>query len=105
VLTEWAAETLTTFGKRSPLMMSVTLEQLHRGRRMSLADCFRMELNMIHASFEQGDFMEGVRALLVDKDRRPRWTPPHLSDVTQNDVDEFFLPRWTPSKHPLRALR
>ena len=104
-LTEWAAQTIAGLGKRSPLMMSVTLEQLHRGRRMSLADCFRMELNMIHACFDQGDFMEGVRAVLVDKDQNPRWNPAKLSDVTQHDIDEFFVPRWSPPEHPLHALK
>lgn len=103
-LTDWATQTLAGLEKRSPLMMAVTLEQLHRGRRMSLADCFRMELNLVHACFDQGDFIEGVRALIVDKDQRPRWQPPTLAEVTQSDIDEFFVPRWTPREHPLSAL-
>lgn len=102
--TDCANQTIARMAKFSPLMMCVTLEQLHRGRRMSLADCFRMELNMVHASFDQGDFMEGVRALLVDKDQRPKWSPPTLTEVTQSDIDEFFVPRWTPREHPLQAL-
>ena len=104
-LAEWAAQTLASLEKFSPLMLSVTLEQLHRGRRMSLADCFRMELNMVHACFDQGDFMEGVRALLIDKDQRPKWKPPTLDEVTQGDIDEFFVPRWSPREHPLAALQ
>ena len=103
-LTDWATQTQVGLEKRSPLMMSVTLEQLHRGRRMSLADCFRMELNLVHACFDQGDFIEGVRALIVDKDQRPRWKPPTLAEVTQDDTDEFFSPRWSPPEHPLRTL-
>jgi enoyl-CoA hydratase/carnithine racemase len=103
-LTDWATQTLAGFEKRSPLLMAVTLEQLHRGKRMSLADCFRMELNLVHASFDQGDFIEGIRALIVDKDQRPRWSPPTLAEVTQGDIDEFFVPRWSPREHPLRDL-
>ncbi len=102
--TDWATQTLAGFKKSSPLLMAVTLEQLHRGKRMSLADCFRMELNLVHACFDQGDFIEGIRALIVDKDRRPHWQPPTLAEVTQSDVDEFFVPRWSPREHPLSAL-
>ena len=104
-LTDWATQTLAGLAKRSPLMMSVTLEQLNRGRKMSLADCFRMELNLVHACFDQGDFIEGVRALIVDKDQKPRWNPSTLDAVTQHDIDEFFVPRWSPHDHPLSALR
>ncbi len=104
-LTDWATQTLAGLNKRSPLMMSVTLEQLQRGRKMSLADCFRMELNLVHACFDQGDFIEGVRALIVDKSQQPRWNPPALNDVTQDEIDEFFAPRWSPREHPLSALR
>ena len=103
-LTDWATQTLAGLEKRSPLLMAVTLEQLHRGKRMSLADCFRMELNLMYACFDQGDFIEGIRALIVDKDQRPRWRPPTLAEVTQDDIDEFFVPRWSPQAHPLRAL-
>jgi enoyl-CoA hydratase/carnithine racemase len=103
-LTEWAAQTLAKLGKCSPLLLCVALEQLHRGKRISLADCFRMELNLVHASFDQGDFIEGIRALLVDKDQRPRWRPPTLAEVMQSDIDEFFVPLWSPREHPLRAL-
>lgn len=103
-LTDWATQTLAVFEKRSPLLMAVTLEQLHRGKRMSLADCFRMELNLVHACFDQGDFIEGIRALIVDKDQRPRWSPLNLADVTSSDIDEFFVPRWSQREHPLRAL-
>ncbi len=104
-LTDWATQTLAALNKRSPLMMSVTLEQLHRGRKMSLADCFRMELNLVHACFDQGDFIEGVRALIIEKTQQPRWNPPTLNEVTQAEIEEFFVPRWSPRQHPLSALR
>jgi enoyl-CoA hydratase/carnithine racemase len=103
-LTEWATQTFTKLGKCSPLLLCVTLEQLHRGKRMSLADCFRMELNLVHTCFDQGDIIEGIRALIVDKDQRPRWSPPTLAEVLQSDIDEFFVPRWSPREHPLREL-
>jgi enoyl-CoA hydratase/carnithine racemase len=101
---EWAAKTLAALEKRSPTMLCVTLEQLKRGARLPLAECFRMELNLIHGCFEQGDFVEGVRALMVEKDNEPRWNPPRLGDVERASVEAFFRPRWTHAEHPLASL-
>jgi enoyl-CoA hydratase/carnithine racemase len=101
---DWAARTYTALSRRSPTMLAVTLEQLTRGATLSLADCFRMELNLIHGCFDQGDFMEGIRALLVEKDNRPRWSPASLAEVTREAVDRFFAPRWTPARHPLATI-
>jgi enoyl-CoA hydratase/carnithine racemase len=102
---QWAAKTREALAKRSPTMLAVTLEQIRRGARMPLADCFRMELGMIHNAFEQGDYLEGIRALIVDKDKDPRWRPASLAEVTSLAVDAFFAPRWQPAQHPLASLR
>jgi enoyl-CoA hydratase/carnithine racemase len=101
---QWAEQILATIAKRSPTMMCVTHEQLRRGRTMSLADCFRMELGMVHECFRQGDFLEGIRALIVDKDNQPHWNPLALEDVSGESVARFFAPRWTAQEHPLREL-
>ncbi len=87
---DWAAETLKTMDSRSPLSMSVTLEMLRRGRTLSLADCFAMELHLDRQWFDEGDIIEGVRALIVDKDKNPRWNPPTLDEVTPERVAAFF---------------
>ncbi len=102
---DWARATLETLATRSPTMLEVTLEQLTRGARLSLAECFRMELNLIHGCFEQGDFMEGIRALIVEKDNSPRWRPARLEEVERPAVEAFFRPRWQPAQHPLASLR
>jgi enoyl-CoA hydratase/carnithine racemase len=86
----WAHETANLMRSRSPTLLCVTLRQLQRGATMSLADCFRMELGMAAHSFEQGDFLEGVRAVLIDKDNTPRWQPSRIEDVTDAMVDAFF---------------
>ncbi len=101
---DWAAQTAKLMRSRSPTMMSVTLRQLQRGKSMSLADCFRMELGMVEQCFEQGDFIEGVRALIIDKDNSPRWTPGRLEDVAKASVDAFFRERWRASAHPLADI-
>jgi hypothetical protein len=60
-----------------------------------------MELTMAQQCFEQGDFLEGVRALIIDKDNSPKWNPGRIEDVTDAMVEAFFRRRWTPSAHPL----
>ncbi len=101
---DWARHTLKMMAARSPLMMAVTARQLEHGRAMDLPDCFRMELGMVLHCFEQGDFREGVRALLVDKDNAPRWNPPRIDDVTEEMIAAFFLDAWAGSTHPLADL-
>jgi enoyl-CoA hydratase/carnithine racemase len=86
----WAEDTVKLMRSRSPTLLSVTLRQLQRGASMSLAECFRMELGMAAHSFEQGDFLEGVRAVLIDKDNEPRWRPSRIEDVTDPMVDAWF---------------
>ncbi len=103
-LKDWGDKTLEAIGKRSPTMLAVTREQLTRGRRLTLGEVFRMELGMIQASLEHGDFMEGVRALRIDKDNAPKWNPPRNSEIKPGTVDKFFARRWADDQHPLKDL-
>lgn len=81
-----------TLGRMSPTALKLTLEQLKRGAGMSLAECYRMELRLALACMKGNDFYEGVRALLVDKDNRPKWDPPTLEGVTPAMVESHFAP-------------
>jgi enoyl-CoA hydratase/carnithine racemase len=101
---DWAAQTGKLIRSRSPTLVSVAFSQLRRGKTMGLADCFRMELGMTQQCFEQGDFMEGVRAMLIDKDHSPHWNPGRIEDVTEAMVEPFFRQRWTREAHPLADL-
>ncbi len=101
---EFAARTLATMRKRSPLMMSVTLSQLRRAATLDIADCLRMERTMVRRCFEHGEVIEGVRALAIDKDHAPTWTPATLAEVTQDMVEHFFGSAWPDYAHPLKAL-
>jgi enoyl-CoA hydratase/carnithine racemase len=101
---DWAQQTAKLMRTRSPTMLGATLRQLQRGRSLSLAACFRMELAMAQQCFEQGDFLEGVRALIIDKDNSPRWSPGRIEDVTETMIDAFFRNRWTTAGHPLATL-
>jgi enoyl-CoA hydratase/carnithine racemase len=101
---DWAQQTAELMRSRSPTMLSVTLRQLQRGATLSLADCFRMELGMAAHAFEQGDFLEGVRAVLIDKDNTPRWQPHRIEEVTEDMIEAFFRERWPAAAHPLANL-
>lgn len=100
----FAQNTLTAMGKRSPLMMCVTLTQLRRGAQMSIADCLRMERTMVRRCFEHGEVLEGVRAVVIDKDNAPKWNPATLPEVSADMVARFFTPAWPDRAHPLRDL-
>ena len=90
--------------QRSPLMMCVTHELLVRGAKLDVADCLRMERTLVRHNFEHGEVLEGVRALVIDKDNAPKWNPAGLEDVTREMVEGFFAPVWPERAHPLRHL-
>jgi enoyl-CoA hydratase/carnithine racemase len=100
----FAQKTLAVMKKRSPLMMCVTLEQLRRSAHMTVSDCLRMERTMVRRCFEHGEVLEGVRAVVVDKDNKPRWSPSTLEEVTPEMVAQFFDSPWPNHAHPLREL-
>lgn len=110
----WARETTAALRRRSPLMLAVTLEQIRRARDMGLADELRMERDMVRHCFHTThldragvatETIEGIRALVIDKDHAPRWNPPRIEDVTPDMVTPFFTSPWPAHAHPLRELR
>ncbi len=101
---DWARQTAKLLRTRSPTMLAVALRQLQLGKTMQLADCLRMELGMVRQCFVQGDFIEGVRALIIDKDNAPRWSPSRIQDVTEDMVESFFKDQWPGGRHPLAHL-
>ncbi|SOY63390.1 enoyl-CoA hydratase/isomerase family protein [Cupriavidus taiwanensis] len=99
--TAWATRTIDVLRTRSPLSACATRELLLRGRRMDLAECFRMELAVVVNTFARGDFVEGVRALIVDKDNAPQWRVTSYDAVDDADVQALFRPWWAPGEQPL----
>jgi len=102
--TPFAQKALAALRQRSPLMMCVTHEMLVRGASMGVADCLRMERSLVRRNFDHGEVLEGVRALVIDKDNTPQWNPPTLDAVTPEMVEAFFAPVWPDHAHPLRHL-
>jgi enoyl-CoA hydratase/carnithine racemase len=100
----FAQKALAAMRQRSPLMMCVTHEMLVRGAALDVAGCLRMERSLVRRNFEHGEVLEGVRALVIDKDNAPQWNPPTLDGVRPEMVDAFFAPVWPDHAHPLRHL-
>jgi enoyl-CoA hydratase/carnithine racemase len=101
----FARRALTAMRQRSPLLMCVTMELLKRGEALDVAGCLRLERNLVRRNFEHGEVLEGVRALVIDKDNAPRWSPPAIDAVTDEMVAAFFAPVWPDTAHPLRHLQ
>ena len=100
----FAQAALAAMRQRSPLMMCVTRELLLRGAWLDVADCLRLERSLVRRCFEHGEVLEGVRALVIDKDNAPRWRPATLDEVDAPMVAALFAPVWPDGAHPLRCL-
>jgi enoyl-CoA hydratase/carnithine racemase len=88
---ELAAATLKTLNEKSPRGMAVTLRLLRLARdAKSLEECLVREYRAALQVFASDDFREGVRAAVIDKDRNPRWSPPHIEDVTPEMAAPYF---------------
>jgi enoyl-CoA hydratase len=98
----WAVETIKTLTSKSPTSLKVTLRQLQEGAGKSLEDCFRMELSLGLCFLNTHDFYEGVRAVIVDKDRNPKWSPLTIEELGEEYVSSFFQYPWR-GKDPMRT--
>jgi enoyl-CoA hydratase len=100
---EWATQQLATLRIKSPQTMKVSLRLLHEGQMMAtFEDEMRQEYAIGSRVVQRHDFLEGVRAVIVDKDNAPRWDPATPEDVTDHVIDQIFAPlspadEWTPA--------
>jgi enoyl-CoA hydratase len=88
--------------RKCPTTLKVALRLIREGAaRDSFADEMRLEYRIAGRMIHRHDFIEGVRAVIVDKDGAPRWEPADLAGVTDAMLDEIFAPlpsaeEWTP---------
>jgi enoyl-CoA hydratase len=87
---EWSAKVLTALRTVSPSALCWTLEALRRGGNMTLPQCQAAELALTRTTMRHPDFAEGVRAMVVDKDRRPRWSPSRIEEVEPAEIAALF---------------
>lgn len=86
----WAISTKQRLLTKSPLSLAITFLQLERAATMSLADCLKMDYCLVKHFMAGKDFYEGIRALLIDKDKEPRWQPLSLMEVTESMIANYF---------------
>ncbi|MGI9424765.1 MAG: enoyl-CoA hydratase/isomerase family protein [Hyphomicrobiaceae bacterium] len=90
---DWAATALKTLGARSPLALKLTLAAVRRARQFkSLEEALNLEYRLTCRLFVHGEFIEGIRALLIDKDKTPKWRPGAIESVSAEMVDRFLAP-------------
>jgi hypothetical protein len=101
----WLKRAASTFRAGSPGSARLCFALLDRVRLLSLAEVFRQEYIVSLQCGIQGDFQEGIRALLIDKDKQPKWNPATLDQASDAWVQRFFQAPWPePEAHPLADL-
>jgi enoyl-CoA hydratase len=89
---EWAGKTAATMRLKSPLSLKLALAQVRRGGTWDFKTCMRAEFRIVSRIVHGHDFYEGVRAVIVDKDNRPRWLPATLAEIGDAEIDRHFAP-------------
>jgi len=87
---DWALAQAKAMRRVSPTALFVTLELLRRGMALDLPGCLAMERALTRRVTLHPDFIEGVRAVLVDKDNAPRWSPPTIAAVDMAAIRALF---------------
>ncbi|HLY58799.1 MAG TPA: enoyl-CoA hydratase/isomerase family protein [Stellaceae bacterium] len=89
---DWAQEALASLRGGSPTSVATTFRQLRGCAGLPPAEVFRMEYRLAVRLSGRADFREGVRAVLVDKDRMPRWLPATLEKIDPDAIESLFAP-------------
>lgn len=88
-----AQDAANLIATRSPIAVSVALEAVRRAAKLdTLEDVLVQDYRVSSASARSHDLVEGIRALIIDKDRNPKWSPPNLAAVSADDIDAYFAP-------------
>nr|XP_029144724.1 3-hydroxyisobutyryl-CoA hydrolase 1 isoform X3 [Arachis hypogaea] len=89
----WASATIQTLKKASPTSLKVFLKLIRKARLQGVGQClvtdYRVVCHVLQGRYSK-DFFEGCRAILIDKDRKPKWEPSRLELVSDSDVDGYF---------------
>jgi enoyl-CoA hydratase len=88
----WAAETRSDLLTKSPTSLKITLRQLTIGRDYDLDAALALEYRLTQHVMAGHDFYEGIRAMLIDRDRKPQWRPVTLAEVSESIIDGYFAP-------------
>lgn len=86
----WAKAQVKILQQKSPSSLKITFQELTRAKHMDLKQCLAMEFKLAKNVFQQHDIYEGIRALLIDKTRDPKWQPATLQDVNDSAIEQLF---------------
>ncbi|MGD9847414.1 MAG: enoyl-CoA hydratase/isomerase family protein [Variibacter sp.] len=88
----FAGATAALMRSKSPTSLKIALAQMRFGKKASFTDCMKLEFRIVSRVVRGHDFYEGVRALIIDKDRQPRWRPETLAEVNDAEIAQYFTP-------------
>lgn len=100
----WLEQAKTTLITGSPIAAHICFQQLHQCQHMTLAECLKIELALSVRCGLLGEFHEGIRARLIDKDHQPQWLYRSMDEVDRRVIDDLFMPFWHSKENPMMAL-
>ncbi|PHT54154.1 3-hydroxyisobutyryl-CoA hydrolase-like protein 5 [Capsicum baccatum] len=92
---DWIVPVLKRMKKASPTGLKITLKSIREGRKQTLSECLRREFRITINTLQtiiSDDFYEGIRAIIIDKDKSPKWNPSTLDEVHDEQLDLIFKP-------------
>ena len=89
---DWARQTAAAIAPKCPFSLEVCFHSLRAGRALEIDACMTMEYRISVRMMARADFLEGVRATVVDKDQAPLWSPDNLAGVDKAALDACFAP-------------
>lgn len=87
---DWAQTTAATLAAMSPTALKLTFRAMRAGAGATIEDALKTEFRIVSHLRERPDFFEGVRAVLIDKDKSPKWAPATLAEVDDAALDAYF---------------
>ncbi|XP_011093458.1 3-hydroxyisobutyryl-CoA hydrolase 1 [Sesamum indicum] len=107
---DWISSTIQSLKKASPMSLKISLRSIREGRLQGIGKClvreFRMVSHVLRGEISK-DFIEGCRAILLDKDRNPKWDPSTVESISDEMVDRYFSKvndrDWEDLKLPVRS--
>ncbi|KAK9273979.1 hypothetical protein L1049_018793 [Liquidambar formosana] len=107
---DWISATIQSLKKASPTSLKISLRSIREGRLQGVGQCLAREYRMVcHVMRGEvsKDFFEGCRAILLDKDKNPKWKPSKLEQINDDMVDQYFSKvddeEWEDLKLPARS--
>lgn len=100
----WIKQGIENYLAGCPATVQVVMQQLKHGGSMSLKEVVQWELELAFQAVRHPDFAEGIRAMVVDKDFKPKWQHKNIKKVPASWVKNLTQYQW-PEGHPLAELK